>query len=51
MLGAFARLASSLQAVASRLEQLTDQLRTDLVALGLQLHSETPDALAGPAQR
>src|SRR5512132_3198851 len=50
MLGAFARLASALQAVTGRVEQLTHQLRTDLVPLGLQLHSETPDAFAGPAQ-
>ena len=51
VLGAFARLACSLQAVTGRVEQLTDQLRTDLVPLGLQLGGEAPHTLAGPAQR
>jgi hypothetical protein len=50
MLGALTCLAGALQAIAGGLEQLAHQLRTDLMSLGLQLHRETPDALAGPAQ-
>ena len=40
----------SLQAVAGCVEQLTDQLRTDLMPLGLELGGEAPHTLAGPAQ-